>query len=194
MGRDNTEVKRSNTLKNIDEENTGTFNISQYSNNLDDQKQFIKTKIDNTEIKLKNVDNKQETLNVMITRTALEIKDNSSQRNFQKRSQLEKVYQLQIESLSFLVEMGMKYEDLIYKYQKMLRDIENDKVTSYAKIKAAEKSVQNKEDADTTSDSIKLAKELHEFMNQAGKQIKNSSNEGNPMLEKAKERLEIKGY
>jgi len=187
LAKDNTDVIKSNTLKEINETSNGSFDIYQYSLNLDEQKEYIKQKVIDTEYKLKTILNKQETMNEMITRTALSIKHNSDNKNFKLRSQYESIYQQQIESLSFIIEMTMKYEDLIFKYQKMLIDIENHKVSSYSKIRAAEKSIKAKEEGNTLNEVDKFSKQLQDFFN-------SKEDEASPIVDAAKNRLNIKGY
>ena len=179
------------TLKSFSDVSTvdGTFDITQYSNNLNEIKEGIETKIRSADIRLTALNIKEDVTNKMMMRTSNYINEYEKSANFKLRSQYETIYIKQTEALSLICEMMMKYEDLIFKYRKMLIDIENHKVQSYTKIKAAEKTIKTDEDSFDENYQGTL-KEINKLLQD------NSSedNKGNPLLQDIQNELKLEGY
>ena len=180
--------------KNIDTETiisddngaVGSFNIHQYSTNLNDQVTAIKSKIKECEAKLRTLKNKEKIINSMIDRTGIKIEQYIENENH-KMAGINQRYVLDyFETLGVVQETLMKYEDLVYKYTKMLLDIENHKIGAYTKIKAADKKV----DA-ADNNYLEMQDAIDKIMN-IGKD--GSSRTNKDMLELAKNELKLEGY
>jgi len=152
--------------------------FKEYKIELLNQKEKIEEKIKSLENKLVILNNKESIINDIINKVNLELQ-NTNPTHFKAVSQLRTTLNRQLETLSLVMDMIVKLEDMIQKYRKMLIDMENQKINNY----------------------IKLQKETQEVENDVSKillQINNQFNEMkklNPaMLEEVNEELKELGY
>jgi len=152
--------------------------FKEYKIELLNQKEKIEEKIKSLENKLVILNNKESIINDIINKVNLELQ-NTNPTHFKAVAQLRTTLNRQLETLSLVMDMIVKLEDMIQKYRKMLIDMENQKINNY----------------------IKLQKETQEVENDVSKillQINNQFNEMkklNPaMLEEVNEELKELGY
>ena len=108
-------------------------NLDLYNENINNEKQSIVKKIENLEQKLISLQNKESIINNLITKINFEL-ENTDPKHFKAISQIRTTLNKQFETLSLIVEMIMKIEDMILKYRKMLIDIENNKINNFIKM------------------------------------------------------------
>jgi hypothetical protein len=101
---------------------------------------------------------KEKLLNDMVIRTENLLKTTNKD-NFKAISVLQSNILKQIEIIGVLYETIIKYEDLVFKYQKMLIDVENHRINGFAKIKATMKDNDKAE-----SESNTLMGEIHDML------------------------------
>jgi len=152
--------------------------FKEYKNELLNQKEKIEGKIKSLENKLIILNNKESIINDIINKVNFELQ-NTNPTHFKAVAQLRTTLNRQLETLSIVMDMIVKLEDMIQKYRKMLIDMENQKINNY----------------------IKLQKETQEVENDVSKillQINNQFNEMkklNPaMLKEVNEELKELGY
>ena len=104
-----------------------------YNHNIENEKIQIKKKIENLEQKLISLQNKETIINSLINKINAEL-ENTDPKHFKSISQIRTTLNKQFETLSLIVEMIMKIEDMIQKYRKMLIDIENNKINNFIKL------------------------------------------------------------
>jgi vacuolar-type H+-ATPase subunit E/Vma4 len=153
------------------------FNYSDYLENVNEEKNKIIEKIRSIEQKLISLNNKETILNNIIMKVSSEL-DNIDPKHFKAVSQIRTTLSKQLESLSLIEDMIIKFEDMILKYRKMLIDIENQKMNHSIKFNS------------DIPDDTDLSKVLLQINNQFN-EIKNSTN---PLLESAKKELEKDGF
>jgi hypothetical protein len=107
--------------------------LDQYNQNIDHEKNEIIKKIENLEQKLISLQNKETIINSLINKINIEL-ENTNPTHFKAISQIRTTLNKQFETLSLIVEMIMKIEDMIQKYRKMLIDIENSKINNFIKL------------------------------------------------------------
>jgi len=117
---------------------------SGYNQEMNKRKTDIINKIDNLEKKLKKHELKEGMLDLIIGGTYAELQ-NLKENEFSRRGQKQTVLIKQLEALSILHDTILKYEDMIQKYQKILMDIENNKLNGFLKIENLKKE-ENKAD------------------------------------------------
>ena len=160
-----------------------TFNLLNYSSTLDEQKKYIKVKIEEADRKLTSLKTKEEIINTMINRTNMAIEDYATEKNYKLMGINNGHLLSQFETLSLVQEMLIKYEDQIQKYVKLLLDIENNKLSAVTKVKAMSKT--DKVDDDNFSG---IVSEMHKLMQS------NLPNAQNQMLDHVKNQLQLEGY
>jgi len=161
---------------------TGTFDLLHYSDNVNEQSLYIKNKIKVHENKINNLKLKETIMSNIIKR----LSDNIDKALYENNFKLVEINQHKLpkffESLSIIQDMTIKYEDMIQKYIKMILDIENNKVSVYAKIKTADKSIEKND-----NDYKDLMEAIHRIENDAPE-------ESNPMMEHVRKELKLEGY
>lgn len=135
-----------------------TFDYSTMSKNLKNVADDINARLKETDIKLTSLKGKEDILNKIITSTNM-LLERTDPSNFKLVGVYQNQIMVQLESFGLLQEAIMKYEDLAQRYIKMQIDIENNKLNSFAKIKALYKT---NDTADEGYD--KLLKNMHELV------------------------------
>jgi len=134
------------------------FGSKSYSDNLNAQKENIKTKI-------LNMNNKISTLNTQSSFVEKNIKnkqvflENMDQGNFTAIRKIENAIVFQMDINSKIHDNIIKYEGLIQSYTKYLLDIENNRLNGYIKIGQL-----NKESETTNKEFMKMSKEIHKLI------------------------------
>jgi hypothetical protein len=118
----------------IDNPENITFDYKGMSNNLNLVLKDIDDRQKSADTKLTALKGKEDILNKIITNTNLLLEKTDPQ-NFKLIGVYQNQIMTQLESFNLLQESLMKYEDLIQRYIKMKIDIENHKLSSFAKIK-----------------------------------------------------------
>ena len=116
-----------------------------YSDNLDEQKTAINKKINAYEEKLVSLEMKEMMLNNIITRTN-NLLENIDPGNFRLIGQTQSNLMKQIENLGLLKDIIIKYEDMIFKYRKVLLEINEEALNNRVKINQLEKEEKKVED------------------------------------------------
>ena len=157
-----------------------------YENNIEKQKHEIEKKIKSLEIKLTILNNKETILNDIINKINYELNE-TDPKQFKLIGQIRTTLTRHIESLSLVMDMIFKVEDLIQKYRKMLIDIENQKVNNIFKIL--------KEDEEINEDIAEILTSINSLV--AKDPSKNSTSQDNnesPLLIEVEEELRNSGY
>ncbi len=149
-----------------------------YKNELDSQKDKINDKIRNIESKLIILNNKESIINTIINKLNIEL-ENIDPKHFKAVGQLRTTLNKQLESLSLIIDMIVKLEDMIQKYRKMIIDIENQKINNFIKLQ--------KEEQEIEGDISKILLQINNQFNE----MKNTNPE---MLNMASEELKELGY
>jgi len=113
-----------------------------YQTELQKQKENIENKIKSLESKLIMLNNKETIINNLINKINLEL-ENTNPTHFKAVAQLRTTLNRQLESLSLIMDMIVKIEDMIQKYRKMLIDIENQKMNNYIKLSKESQEIEN---------------------------------------------------
>ncbi len=162
----------------------GTFDIHSYSDNINNQKEYIQNKISSCEMKLKGLQTKENIISNMITRQSLSLEKHVEKNNYKLISVSQQQILHFFETLALAQEMLIKYEDMIQKYLKMIVDIENHKINAYVKIKTADKSNKSLE-----GDNDQLLDYMQKMM------LQSETSEANTgMTEHIKHELKLEGY
>ncbi len=142
-------------------------------------------KVQGLEKKLKKNELKEGMLDRIINETYTEM-DNLKENEFTRRGQKQSILIKQLEALSILQNTLLQYEDMIFKYQKILIDIENNKLNSFLKIENLKK------EEKTTDDSIAELMQVIQEQLTAGS---NHSSAGvNPLLDEIQQELRDGNY
>jgi len=152
--------------KNLSQEEHHKLN---FDKNTDIIKHEIELKITQMNRKIERFHNKESILDKMISMTNQEI-ESLSPTEFTRRGQKQAILLKQLEALSVLNDTILKYEDSIQKYNKMIIDIENNKLKTFISIKSI-----SKEEINEEMDLKKLLVEVQEL-------IKNGSTGSNGEL------------
>ena len=104
-----------------------------YNENINSEQQSINKKIEKLEQKLISLQNKESIINNLITKINFEL-ENTDPKHFKAISQIRTTLNKQFETLSLIIEMIMKIEDMVLKYRKMSIDIENNKINNFIKL------------------------------------------------------------
>ena len=157
-----------------------TFDYDSMAQNFDKVLADITTRIKNAETKLTSLAAKEEILNKMIHTTNAKM-ESTPEENYKLIGTYQNILMKQLESLNLWQESIMKYEDLIQRYIKMKLDIENHKLSNFAKVKGLYKANQ---ELDEGFDA--LLKNMHNL----------SVNPGNVLnlQEEAQKQLRLSGY
>ena len=116
--------------------------FKEYKIELLNQKEKIEEKIKSLENKLVILNNKESIINDIINKVNLELQ-NTNPTHFKAVSQLRTTLNRQLETLSLVMDMIVKLEDMIQKYRKMLIDMENQKINNYIKLQKETQEVEN---------------------------------------------------
>jgi len=127
-------------------DNAPNINYENYSTNLNTQKIAIQEKIDNYERKLVDLEIKEGMLNNIITRTNATL-ENIDPSNFKWVGQTQSNLMKQIENLGLLKDIIIKYEDMIFKYRRILLEINEKDLGNRIKINSL--LVEEKKDEDS---------------------------------------------
>jgi len=130
-------MKQKNIKDTINEK--GTFDLLHYNDNINDQNIYIKKKIQECEIKISSLKNKEKIINNIITRISDDLDKTVDNNNHKLVNINQQKILTFFETLSIIQEMLIKYEDMIQKYIKMSIDIENHKINAFVKIKTISK-------------------------------------------------------
>ncbi len=147
-----------------------------YKDNIEEQKNEINKKINSLEQKLISLQNKESIINSLILKINTEL-ENTDPKHFKAISQIRTTLNKQFETLSLIMDMIIKVEDMIQKYRKMLIDIENKQIDNFIKL--------NKEIQMEENDLASLLTVLNQNI---------SSNQQNPIIEEALIELKNEGY
>ncbi len=164
-------------MGNQKDKNNNQFFLN-YKNELDSQKDKINDKIRNIESKLIVLNNKESIINTIINKLNIEL-ENIDPKHFKTVGQLRTTLNKQLESLSLIIDMIVKLEDMIQKYRKMIIDIENQKINNFIKLQ--------KEEQEIEGDISKILLQINNQFNE----MKNTNPE---MLNMASEELKELGY
>jgi len=159
----------------------GKFNIHHYSENINEQIIYINDKITHLEKKLTTLKNKEDIINIMISRTDKQIGKYFDEKNFKMIGVQQGHLTTQFETLSLIQDIVIKYENMIQTYIKMRIDIENHKINAYVKIKNADKSLEK----DDTGYN-KIMDTVHNLLD--------SNSDNIDMTKNIEEKLKLKGY
>jgi len=118
-------------IQKIDE--APNIDYDDYSNNLNNQKEAIQAKIENYERKLLDLEIKENMLNNIITRTNATL-ENIDPSNFKWLGQTQSNLMKQLENLGLLKDIIIKFEDMIFKYRKILLEINEKDLGNRIKI------------------------------------------------------------
>jgi len=152
--------------------------LQQYELDISKEKEKIEEKIKVLEKRILSYSLKEEIINDIINKLNIELQ-NVDPKAFKLISQLRTSLNKNFEALNLITDMILKTEDLIFKYRKMLVDIENQKVNNYIKLL--------KETSDTENDVTKILMQINQQFNE----IKNTDN---PLVHEALKELEEQGY
>jgi len=133
----------------IQEESAPNINYNMYSENLGAQTSAIQEKINNHELKLVDLEMKEQMLNRIIMRTNA-ILENIEPSNFKWIGQTQANLMKQIENLGLLKDIIIKYEDMIFKYRRVLLENNEKDLGNRLKINTVLKEEEVKEDSVTT--------------------------------------------
>jgi acyl-ACP thioesterase len=178
-GKSMSEITKNCTLK-----DEGKFNIHHYSENINSQVEYVEEKKQHLEKKLTSLKNKEDIVNMMITRTGNQIDKYFDEKNFKMVSVQQGHLTTQFETMSLIQDIVIKYENMVQSYIKMRIDIENHKINAYVKIKNADKAI---EKDDTGYNKIMEA--VHNMTNDKTGTISNVD-----MNATIEEKLKLKGY
>ncbi len=150
------------------------------------RKKELHTKVSSLEKKLNKHELKEGMLDRIINETYTEM-DNLSENEFTRRGQKQSILIKQMEALSILQATLLSYEDMIYKYQRILIDIENNKLNSFLKIENLKKEEKINDDS------------IAEVLVAIQEQLKNGSTGNlsagvNPLIAEIQQELEDANY
>ncbi len=153
---------------------------------LSRRKKEVGVKLQTLEKKVSKHELKEGMLDRIINETYTEM-DNLEGSEFTRRGQKQVILIKQMEALSILQDTLLKYEDMIFRYQKMLIDLENNKLNSFLKIENLKKEEKINDD------------NIAEVLTAIQEQLKNGSNPGlssgvNPLLEEIQKELSEDNY
>ena len=109
------------------------------------RKRELLAKVADLEKKLSKNERREGMLDRIITETYVEL-DNLKENEFTRRGQKQSILIKQLEALSILQSTLLSYEDMIFKYQKILLDLENNKLNSFLKIENLKKEEKDNDD------------------------------------------------
>jgi hypothetical protein len=156
---------------------------SDYNTSMSIKKKEIQEKINALEKKLQKHSLKEGMLDKIINMTYTEL-ENLKENEFTRRGQKQSILIKQLEALSILHDTILKYEDTIQKYQKILIDLENNKLNSYIKVENLRK------EEKVSDDSITEVLAMIQEQIVAG----SSGVASNPLLDEIQQELENDNY
>ena len=171
-------------------DNAPNINYENYSTDLNTQKIAIQEKINNYERKLVDLEIKEGMLNNIITRTNATL-ENIDPSNFKWVGQTQSNLMKQIENLGLLKDIIIKYEDMIFKYRRILLEINEKDLGNRIKINSL--LVEEKKDEDsinTVLSDIQLL--LQREPNQDN--LDTSTNSGDLILQNIQQELKDNDY
>jgi len=149
------------------------------------RKKEVMVKIESLEKKLNKHELKEGMLDRIIGETYTEM-DNLNENEFTRRGQKQSILIKQMEALSILQTTLLSYEDMIFKYQKILIDIENNKLNSFIRIENLKK--EEKLNDNTISELLQsIQKQLKGGMS-------GSTSAVNPLIEEIQQELKDANY
>ncbi len=152
---------------------------------LQRRKRELIDKVHSLEKKLTKNELKEAMLDRIISETYTEM-DNLKENEFTRRGQKQSILIKQLEALSILQDTLLKYEDMIYKYQRVLIDIDNNKLNSFIKIEGLKK-----EEQDSNGN---IAEVLLAIQEQLKTGSMGSTSGVNPLLEEIQQELRDGNY
>ncbi len=157
---------------------------TEHNTELSIRKRELISKVQLLEKKLTKNELKEAMLDRIINETYIEM-DNLKENEFTRRGQKQSILIKQMEALSILQDTLLKYEDMIFKYQRVLIDIENNKLNSFIKIENLKKEEQ------TADENIAAIMEAVQDQLRLGQ----SSSAGvNPLLDEIQQELRDENY
>jgi len=160
--------------------------LSIYQKNIGTQKEEIEKKIQNLEKKLMSLENKETIVNSMISKQNMYL-ESIDPNHFKAISQARNTLNHQFETLSLIIDMITKFEDMIQKYRKMLIDIENQKFSNT--IRASKEEEQ--EETDVMHALLMLNEKFQKIQNGETENIDESSV---VLIEDIQKELQEQGY
>ncbi len=153
------------------------------------RKRELLTKVQSLEKKLSKHELKEGMLERIINETYVEM-DNLQSNEFSRRGQKQSILIKQMEALSILQATLLSYEDMIFKYQKILIDIENNKLNSFLKIENLKKEEKINDDSIA---EVLIA--IQEQLKTGSSASSGSLTSGvNPLIEEIQKELEESNY
>jgi len=137
------------------------FDNELYSQNLNEQVKYIKSKINEADRKITSLKSKEEIINQLISRTNFLIEKYHEEKNYKLENINNDRLLTQFETLNVVHDILNKYEDQVFKYVKMLTDIENHKLNAFVKIKNLKK-----EEVKNDDDYGQVLQEMHNLLSQ----------------------------
>lgn len=160
----------------------GTFDLINYSDNLNVQTNYIAAKIKEVEIKLTALKTKERIINTMLDNTNGQIIRYTEEANWKLVGINNSVILTQFETLGLVQEMLCKFEDMIQRYIKMTIDIENHKINAYVKIAGTRKDEKSNEEG------------FEKLMGAMHKLVSSTPKENQAMADHVKSQLKLEGY
>ncbi len=153
-----------------------------YNVQMNDRKREILKRVQELERKLTKHELKEAMLDRIINNTYTEL-DNLGANEFTRKGQKQTILIKQMEALSILHDTLIKYEDMIQKYQKILLDIENNKLNSFLKV------------ANLKKEEEKADEGIHGVLMDLQEMIKGGGTvSGNPLLDDIQQELDDADY
>ncbi len=153
-----------------------------YNVQMNDRKRDIIKRVQELERKLTKHELKEAMIDRIINNTYTEL-DNLGANEFTRKGQKQTILIKQMEALSILHDTLIKYEDMIQKYQKILLDIENNKLNSFLKV------------ANLKKEEEKADEGIHGVLMDLQEMIKGGGTvSGNPLLDDIQQELDDADY
>ncbi len=153
-----------------------------YNVQMNDRKREILKRVQELERKLTKHELKEAMIDRIINNTYTEL-DNLGANEFTRKGQKQTILIKQMEALSILHDTLIKYEDMIQKYQKILLDIENNKLNSFLKV------------ANLKKEEEKADEGIHGVLMDLQEMIKGGGTvSGNPLLDDIQQELDDADY
>ena len=111
------------------------LDLSEVMEQLNASQTLTTNKVEEIQKRIKLLQDKESMMNEFIARTHGSL-EGTDHKNFKLRGQLQNAIMRQLEALQYITDTIIKYENLIQSYNKQRMDIQNNKVSNYAKWKA----------------------------------------------------------
>ena len=119
--------------------------MKDYNESFSRNKHDLRAKIQQMTVAIRKFEAKDVMMNSIIERTYEELQS-FAPNEFTRRGQKQTTLMKQLETQSLVHDTIMKYEDTIYKYQKLLMDIENNRISNFARLESLKKEDNRNED------------------------------------------------